>query len=104
MATEQEPDLVEMRLRRCDSVVTREIVGETLLVPITGQLADLQEIFSLNDTGVLVWSLCDGEHSVRAIADALMEEFEVAEDVAREDVSTLAKELLDLGLLERVDE
>ena len=33
-------------------VVARQILGETLLVPIRGELADLQRIFALNPAGI----------------------------------------------------
>ena len=39
------------RFVRNPDLVTREIAGETLLVPVTGKLANLADMFSLNKTG-----------------------------------------------------
>ena len=92
------------RLRRSDAIVAREIVGETLLVPITGQLANLQEVFSLNDTGAFLWQQLDGDLALADIAVSLSDEFEVDVDTASADVALLAQELLDLGMIELADE
>ena len=84
-----------------DSIVTREIVGETLLVPITGTLAKLQEVFSLNETGAFLWSRMDGETTLSEVGEAMAVEFEVDATSATQDVLMLAQELFELGVLER---
>lgn len=59
--------------------------------------------FSLNDTGVVVWSLCDGTKTAAQIVDLMSEEFDAAPEVLQEDVSELLKELTGRGLVEAVD-
>ncbi|NKC10952.1 MAG: PqqD family peptide modification chaperone [Gammaproteobacteria bacterium] len=86
-----------------ESVVTRCIVGETLLVPIAGKLANIQEIFSLNETGAYIWSKFDGHTSLGDICQRLVDEFEVDEWEAREDISALIEHLSELELIERMD-
>ena len=36
------------RYRRQDDIVSRHIAGETILVPVTARLADMQRIYALN--------------------------------------------------------
>ena len=54
--------------RSRDNLVTREIVGETLLVPISGKLANMDDMFSLNDTGAYVWGRLNGRSTLEPSA------------------------------------
>ena len=85
-----------------DAVVTREIVGETLLVPISADLADLDAIFALNETGAFIWQRLDGEHSLGQVRDAVVESFEVEPQEAWQDVNQLLGALAERRLVEQV--
>ena len=45
-----------MRYVRSDSVVSRVIAGETLIVPIRRGVGDLASIYSLNEIATAIWS------------------------------------------------
>ena len=45
-------------------VMMRNIADETILVPISGNLANMERIFTLNDVGACFWRLMDGKRSV----------------------------------------
>ena len=89
--------------QRPDSVVTREIVGETLLVPISGDLADMENIFALNGTGAFIWARLDGKTRLQSIHDQLCEDFAVESVQAWQDMQILLTELQDAGLVEKAD-
>ena len=89
--------------RRLDEVVTRSIVGETLLVPVSGTLANLDDLFTLNSTGAYVWGRLDGATSLAAIRDGLASTFEVETERAWADLVELTVTLLDAGLIEKED-
>ena len=59
------------------SFVTRRIAGETILVPVTGHVADLDAIYTLNEVGSFIWHLIDGRRSAQAIAEAVSAEYDV---------------------------
>lgn len=88
------------RWRRSDGVVTRRIAGETLLVPVRGALADLERIFTLNDTGAAAWELLDGQLTLEAIGERMAEQFDVGADEARDDAARLVGQLREAGLVE----
>jgi hypothetical protein len=44
--------------------VTREVAGETIIVPIRGNVGDLNSIYTLNEVGTKIWELIDGKNSV----------------------------------------
>ncbi len=85
------------------NIITREIAGETLLVPIRGHLADMDCIFALNDSSRLIWGLLDGKTSNGQILDSLVSAYDVTRDEAGDDLLELLAELRESGLIEKVD-
>jgi len=88
--------------RCCENLVTREIVGETIIVPISGQLADLQQVYSLNTTGGFIWGQLDGNASLETIHRAVTANFKTSKKQAWTDLSELVADLTQAGLIEKV--
>jgi len=82
-----------------NSVICREIAGETLLVPVRGELADMQRIFALDPVPKFIWDQIDGQHTVDDLHRAVVETFEVDADGARTDLRDFLQELLEAGLI-----
>jgi len=82
------------------SVVTREIAGQTLLVPVEGKLANLQSVFALDPVAAFIWerleTACDESDLVRAVVDS----FDVDEATAAQDVRAFVECLREAGLIE----
>ena len=74
-------------------VVTRNIADETILVPISGNLANMERIFTLNEAGASIWRLMDGKRSAQEILGELMQEFDVAEDRLAGDIAEFIEHL-----------
>jgi hypothetical protein len=87
--------------RKKADVVLRHVAGEVLLVPIRGQLADMDRIYILNETGERVWELLDGARPVSALAQAICEHYDVTLSEALQDVKALVEDLAAAGLLEQ---
>jgi len=81
----------------------RDIAGQTFLVPIRGSLAELQDLFVVNEVGQWVWKRLDGEHSVDDLASEACREFDVTPDAAHADVEAFLGEVLAAGLAEPAD-
>lgn len=77
----------------------RQILGENLLVPIRGQLADLQQLIALNSVANHIWGLLDGEHDLNAIQESLAENFEVDPEQAQADLEDFISQLKEAGLI-----
>jgi len=96
-------DVFPADVYRCrDNLVTREIVGETIIVPVSGELADLQKVYSLNATGAFVWERLDGSTPLEVIHQAVTEGFEVGKKDAWADLAELVTDLARAGLIEKV--
>lgn len=86
-----------------EHVVTRKISGETILVPISGKLANMQRIFSVNEVGAAAWELMDGKKRVRDIKQLLLEEFDVGEKQLEDDMVEFINSLKNADLVSEVD-
>lgn len=87
-------------LARSQSVVSRVVAGETLIVPVRGKVGDLASIYSFNGTGSLIWELLDAPTSLYDVIDSVEREYEVGRDQARKDVEQFLNDLLGAGLVE----
>lgn len=85
------------------NIVSRNIAGEVILVPIRSNLADMDLIFTLNETAAFIWSLLDGQRQLQAILQQVVEEFKVDSDEAQQDLQELIKGLLDAGAVKKVE-
>ncbi len=84
---------------RQPDIVPRDIAGETILVPVRGELAQLKQIFVLNPVGEHIWHRLDGCHGIEAILESVVEVFEIEAADARSDLLDFLAELEDAGLI-----
>jgi hypothetical protein len=88
--------------RRSTAVVSRQISGETLVVPIRGKVGDLASIYSFNEEGSVLWAALEQSASLENLAAVLCQSFEVEWDDARQDADTFVQEMQAAGLLSAV--
>jgi hypothetical protein len=86
--------------RATTDVVRREVAGEVFLVPIRGSLADLEEMFILNEVGAWLWDRLDGIRTFEALVADVTQEFDTSFDEVRDDLQEFIDELLRAGLAE----
>jgi hypothetical protein len=86
------------------SFVTRQIAGETLVVPVTGHVMDLQSIFVLNPVASRIWELLAAPTTPDQLADAIATEFTVTRQDAAADVVEFLEALGDRGLIQQLPE
>jgi hypothetical protein len=84
--------------------VTREIAGETVIVPVRGNVGDLDSIYTLNDIGTMIWQLIDGKKNVGQIVESICNAYEVTPEEAEEDAVDFLKSLEEAGLIRRSNE
>jgi len=71
-----------------------KIVGsETVLVPLQSNVADLSEMFTLNEVGSFIWEKLDETESVEELVEAVVSEFEIDRETAKADVTSFLTEL-----------
>jgi methyltransferase-like protein len=88
---------------KAEEIVARKIAGETLLVPIRGELANMQRIFSLDPVAEYVWEQLDGRRTLEKICEAVLEAFDVGKKQVEVDIPEFIEELLEAGLVVSVE-
>jgi hypothetical protein len=73
-------------LTHSPTVVTKKTGNEYVLVPITNNIADMNSVYTLNETGAFIWENIDGEKSVEEIINFLTTEYDIDNETARKDV------------------
>ena len=96
-------DFLERVYKRRDEIISRSIAGETILVPITGNLADMQKIFSLNPVGEFIWERLDGGKKLSEISGDVQTLFDVEKEEADADIREFVSELLREDLVSATD-
>jgi hypothetical protein len=79
-------DFLEKVYKKSESIVSRRIGDEYILVPIRQDVGDLESIYTLNETAALIWELTDGKTQVSEIKEKIVEEFEVEPEEAEKDI------------------
>ena len=89
--------------RRSENFVFRRIEGETILVPIRGNVGDLDCIYSLNPVAAAVWELLDGFHDLAAIKTRIAKEFDVAGSDAEADLLSFIEDMKTIAAVTAVN-
>ena len=84
-----------------DGFVLEEVAGSYIAVALGASADEFHGFVKMNSTGVFLWNLLrEGDVSEDELVAKLLEQYEVSEDVAREDVKKLCKKLLDAKIAE----
>ncbi|HEX9944552.1 MAG TPA: PqqD family protein [Thermoanaerobaculia bacterium] len=84
----------ESRLRRRERVLVQRAAGTLVLLDL-----DEGQYYALDEVSARVWELCDGEHGVGRIVEAIGSEYDAPVETIYEDVLAFLKEMLDENLL-----
>lgn len=82
--------------------IYRKIVDEIILVPIHQDIADLDSIFSLNKIGAFLWENLEQPKSKSELAQAILEEYDVNQNTAQQDLDSFIDAMLNFGALQEV--
>ena len=88
--------------RQDDSIVSRRIEDEVILVPIRQNVADLESIYTLSEVGAHIWEQIDGRRTTAEILALTVEEFEVSEEEAQKDLTEFIEQLSSIGAITKV--
>lgn len=76
------------------SVICRELAGETVLLNLESGV-----YYGLDAVGTRVWQLLQQGKTIDGVCEVMIEEYDVAPDVLRDDVSRLVLELGERGIV-----
>lgn len=82
--------------------VFRKIVDEAVLVPTKLNVADMDAIYTLNESGALLWGLLETPRSSEDLLAAMAEGYEADPQVLASDLQHFLAEMLAIGALRKV--
>jgi hypothetical protein len=88
--------------RHHDSMVSRRIEDEVILVPIRQNVADLESIYTLSEVGAHIWERIDGRRTTAEILALIVGQFEVSEEEAQKDLREFIEQLSSIGAITKV--
>lgn len=80
-------------------LITREIAGETVLVPVGKTVYDANGLFIMNELASFIWKLLPDVETEEQICKAILEEYDVSEEDAARDVAEFLTQLREMGIL-----
>ena len=100
---EIEQNMLNRVYKKNDDIIHRKIADETILVPLRGELVDMQKIFSLNRVADYIWEHLDGKRNLMGICNQIDNEFESESEQVQTDVMEFIKELVEAKLITKVE-
>ena len=84
---------------QADNLVTRQIAGETIIVPVGSGAGHVNAIFTLNCLGSIVWDMLSVPTADHKILQSICEKYEVPREQAQTDLTEFLDSLCAVGLL-----
>ena len=82
-----------------DGFVLRQVAGQNVVLPADSAL-DLNMMITLNETGAFLWERLQNDTDEAALVAALLEEYDVDEETAKQSVQAFVKKLSDNEFLQ----
>ena len=79
--------------------VLREIAGDYVIIPVGKTVIEFNGLITVNEVGVSIWNMLQNEVTLDQIVQGILNEYEVEESVAREDIREFLDQLIDGGIL-----
>jgi hypothetical protein len=73
--------------------VAREVGNELILVPLTGNVAQMDKLFTLNETAKFIWENMNGKSTVEQIQHLVTETFDIDATRATMDIENFITRL-----------
>lgn len=87
-------------MKAIKDMMIREIAGEVILVPVGQASMSIHGMISLSESGVLLWKQLQNECSQEDLVNTILEEYDVDEETAKEDVKVFVNKMKTLGIIE----
>ena len=79
--------------------VLREIAGEYIIIPTGKTVLEFNGLITVNEVGVSLWNMLQNEVTFDELVRGILDEYEVEESVAREDIQEFLDVLIDRGVI-----
>lgn len=82
-----------------NNCVAKEVDDEIVIVPVQDNLAEMDYLYTLNETAAFIWEHLDGQRTLDEIAHIMTNSFDVEYDTAAKDVLKTITEIEEFVIL-----
>ena len=79
--------------------ILRDIVGETVLVPINESTSSFNGLITINELGKFIWENLEKVETEEELLQLILDEYEVYEDTAKKDLDEFLQVLKDIDIV-----
>lgn len=79
--------------------VLREIAGDYIIIPTGSTVLEFNGLITVNEVGVTLWKMLQQGADIEQLVQGVLAEYDVQEDVAREDIQEFLDSLIRGGIL-----
>jgi len=90
----------DRRPKRSGNVVSRVVADEAIVVPIRRGAAEMDSIFTFNDSGTALWNMVEANRSSTEMSEYLQREYGLSAEQAMADTQAFLADLAAAGLIE----
>ena len=69
-----------------NELMLREIAGNYIIVPVGGELVDLNALININDTGAFIFKALETDTTPEEIVELMIKEYDIDFETAKNDV------------------
>ena len=81
--------------------VLREIAGDYIIIPTGKTVLDFNGLITVNEVGADLWNMLQEDVTMDDLVQGILKEYEVEEEVAREDIQEFLTTLEKNGILKK---
>ena len=79
--------------------ILREIAGDYIIIPTGKTVLEFNGLITVNEVGVDIWNMLQEEVTFEDLVQGILAEYDVEEEVAREDIQEFLNTLIEGGIL-----
>ena len=89
-----------MFMRISKDFIMREIAGDRVIVPTGSAVMNFNGLIMVNEVGAFLWEKLQEETNLELLTKNVLEEYEVDENTARNDIEEFISKLQEGGILQ----
>lgn len=84
---------------KSEGFVEKAIGAEKVLVPLTDNVAYMNQVYNLNEVASFIYDTIDGEKSIDEVYKELMSNYEVDQEEALNDITYFINDMVNRGVI-----
>lgn len=92
----------QLLYKKVSGYVEKQVDNELVIVPMVAAVAEMDKVFSLNEIGSIIYEFLSEPKSEDEILSKIINEFEVSETIAKEDIHHFLNQSIKAGVIHMI--